>query len=274
MSESFAPATILAGLGPAPFPHTIRCLHSIGSTMDVARELLPTLSSAQLPLLVTADVQTAGRGRLGRRWEAPPGAALLLSLALRPDWLPPEQGVALVWLTATALCEAVEEVAEVRAALKWPNDLLLPTAAPGRQPGHAKAAGILLEVSVSAGRLDWAIIGCGVNVSAAPPPALTRYPATSVAAAAGRPVERLALLQALLRRMGAWHARLAAGTTDELYAAWRGRLHGLGTAVRVETGSSTVEGRAEDVDRTGALLVRDGAGRLHTITTGDVGLTG
>lgn len=258
---------IAADLRTVTLPRAIRCHGAVGSTMDVARELLPTLDGTQLPLLVTADLQTAGRGRLGRRWEAPPGAALLLSLALRPTWLPPERGVALVWMTATALCEAVEQVAPVQASLKWPNDLLLPHGG-----GRAKAAGILLEVSLGAGGIEWAIIGCGVNVSAAPPPESTRYPATSVAEAAGRPVSRLELLRALLRRLDHWHARLLAGEQESLRGAWRDRLSGMGAPVRVETGAGPLEGRAEGVDQSGALLVRDAAGHLHAVTAGDVGL--
>lgn len=267
MAETLEPTTIAAGLRTATLPRAIRCHGAVGSTQDLARELLPTLDDTQLPLLVTADVQTAGRGRLGRRWEAPPGAALLLSLALRPAWLAPERGVALVWMASAALCEAVEQVAPVAASLKWPNDLLLPLG-----DGRAKAAGILLEVSMGAGAIEWAIIGCGVNVSAAPPPAATRYPATSVAEAAGRPVDRLELLRALLRRLDHWHARLMAGEQAALHAAWRDRLSGIGEPVRVETGAGPIAGRAEGVDATGALLVRDPAGRLHTVTTGDVGL--
>lgn len=246
--------------------------------MDVARELLVQLPEAALPLLVTADVQTAGRGRLGRRWEAPPGTALLLSLALRPTWLPPERATALVWMTAVSLCEAVSAVTPLRPTLKWPNDLLVP-AGPG-QPGGAedgaprrgKAAGILLETSMGARGLEWAIIGCGINVSAAPPPEATRYPASSLAEAAGAPVSRLDLLVALLRRLDHWHEELAAGRERALFEAWRGWLGGMGEPLRVSAAAGTLEGTAEGVTEQGALLVRDAAGALHTVTTGDVGL--
>lgn len=267
MPEPLDPTTIAADLRTGTLPRAIRCLDSVGSTMDVARELLPITPAMELPLLVTADVQTQGRGRLGRRWEAPPGTALLLSLALRPTWLPPDQGAALVWMTATALCEAVEDVTDLHASLKWPNDLLLPVG-----DSKAKAAGILLEVSLSANAIEWAIIGCGVNVSAAPPREQTRYPATSVAEASGRPVSRLELLRALLRRLDRWHGLLLAGNRKPLFEAWRSRLGGIGEPVRVETPAGPVEGRAEGVDSGGALLVRDSAGRVHTITAGDVGL--
>jgi BirA family transcriptional regulator, biotin operon repressor / biotin---[acetyl-CoA-carboxylase] ligase len=232
MAEPLDPTTIANALRTAALPRTVRCLGSVGSTMDVARELLGELGRSELPLLVTAEEQTAGRGRVGRRWEAPAGSALLLSLALRPTWLPPARGVALVWMLAVALCEAVEELTPLRARLKWPNDLLLPATGGA---SHAKAAGILLEANLGAGRIEWAILGCGVNVSAAPPAAQTRYPATSLAAAAGAPVDRTALLLALLRRLDAWHGRLQAGEEAALFAAWRGRLAGIGAPVRVET---------------------------------------
>lgn len=272
MAETLEPAAIAAGLRTGTLPQTIRCLASVGSTMDVARELIATLPPEALPALVTADVQTAGRGRMDRRWEAPAGSALLFSLALRPTWLAPERGVALVWMTATALCEAVADLTGLPAALKWPNDLLLPTAAEGLPP-YAKAAGILLEASLGQQGIEWAILGCGVNVSWAPPPEAVRYPATSLAAAAGRPFSRLELLQGLLQRLDHWHGRLMAGAEHELFAAWRARLHGIGEPVRVETADGPVTGRAEGVDEAGALLVREQTGALRAVTAGDVGLT-
>ncbi|MGQ9927356.1 MAG: biotin--[acetyl-CoA-carboxylase] ligase [Chloroflexaceae bacterium] len=284
--ERLTPELILHDLGTTTLPGSVSCYDTVGSTMDLAREWLMTHPENPGPLLITAEVQTRGRGRLGRRWEAPAGTALLTSLALRPSWLPPERGVTLVWMVAVALCEAIEALTPLRPALKWPNDVLLPfgaaarepetpdeaRGAPGTHPGWAKTAGILLELGMGARGLDWAIIGCGVNVSAAPPPGSSRYPATSVVAAAGAPVARLDLLRAFLRRLDHWYVRLGAGDQAALFAAWRNRLQTLGQEVRVETPGGPVTGRAEDVDETGALHVRDGAGTLHVIATGDVGL--
>jgi BirA family transcriptional regulator, biotin operon repressor / biotin---[acetyl-CoA-carboxylase] ligase len=300
MHQPLTSAAVAEALGPQALPRSIRCHASVGSTMDLARELLHQLSTDQLPALVLADEQTAGRGRQGRPWVAPPGAALLSSLALRPTWLRPEQGVALVWMLAVALCEAVEELTPLRPGLKWPNDLLVQTAKglddvssnPAAEPPHdpsspplaalparpaphqavwAKAAGILLEVNLSAERVEWAILGCGVNVSAAPPPGSTPYPATSLHAA-GAPVSRLALVSALMRRVGYWHARLREGDQSALFAAWRTRLITLGQVVRINTADGPLEGVAEDVAPDGSLLVRDTTGVLRTVTTGDVGL--
>jgi BirA family biotin operon repressor/biotin-[acetyl-CoA-carboxylase] ligase len=175
--------------------------------------------------------------------------------------------MALVWMAGVALCDAVGEEVGLAATLKWPNDLLLPAPA-----GHAKAAGILLEAGIGGRTLDWAIIGIGVNVSDSPPPAATRYPATSLRAAAGRPVDRLALLRSLLRHLDAWHRQLIDGDDTYLFEAWRGRLHTLGRSVTVHGPQGSVSGLAEAVGRDGALLLRDDYGALHTITTGDVGL--
>ena len=267
MDAPLDPATIAADLGTALLPRTISCHPTVGSTMDVARDLLRSLDGSQLPLLISADLQTAGRGRMGRRWEAPAGSALLLSLALRPTWLPPAGGVALVWMAAGALCEAVEDVTPLRAALKWPNDLLLPT-----PDGWAKAAGILLEVSIGHRAFEWAIIGCGVNVSAAPPPGATPYPTTSLVAATGDTVSRLVLLRALLRRLDYWYTQLSLGQQAELFAAWSGRLTTLGQQVRVEAPDGSITGYAEGVEPSGALRIRDATGAVYSITAGDVGL--
>lgn len=272
--NDLSPASILADLEGASLPRTVRCYATVGSTMDVAREQVQTLPDTQLPLLVVADVQTSGRGRLGRRWEAPAGSALLASLALRTPQLPPDRGVILVWMIAVALCEAIEDVVgRLRPALKWPNDVLVETrVTPQSPPIWAKVAGILLEISLGVETLDWAVIGFGINVHAAPPPEAARYPATSLSAAAGAPVSRLDLLRAILRRADAWYTRLQSGDEAALFAAWRARLLTLGRDVRIEMADGSLMGRAEDVDPSGALLVRDAAGVLHTVTTGDVGL--
>ncbi len=271
MEPPLSPEAILAAWPARTLPRTVTCHGSVGSTMDLARRELARLAPADLPALVVADEQTAGRGRMGRTWVAPPGTALLLSLALRPTWLAPTAAVQLVWMTAVALCEAVEQVSTLRPALKWPNDLLLPVAPSG---AWAKAAGILLEVGLGQAGVETAIIGCGINLSAAPPPELTRMPATSLHAAAGLPITRLDLLRALLERLDSWYTHMQAGEAEALFGAWRERLVTPGQLVRVETPGGLIEGRAESVLSNGALLVRDAAGAEHTITSGDVGLVG
>jgi BirA family biotin operon repressor/biotin-[acetyl-CoA-carboxylase] ligase len=129
----------------------------------------------------------------------------------------------------------------------------------------------LLEVSLGRTGIETAVIGSGVNISAAPPPEVTRYPATSLAAAGG-PVARLELLRAYLRSVDVWLTRMQAGGSEALFTAWRARLVTLGQRVRIEAPAGPIEGLAEGVGRGGALIVRDDAGLAHTITAGDVGL--
>jgi BirA family biotin operon repressor/biotin-[acetyl-CoA-carboxylase] ligase len=173
----------------------------------------------------------------------------------------------LVWLAGVSLCEAIAAVTPLKPRLKWPNDLLLPDST-GRL--H-KIAGILLESGSSSERLDWAVIGCGLNVSASPPPDPSlRYPATSLQATLGHPVPRLPLLRAILERMDDWYTRLQAGGRDDLYATWHGLLATLGQPVHIALNEGTLSGTAEDVDTSGALHVRDEEGTLHIVTNGDV----
>jgi BirA family biotin operon repressor/biotin-[acetyl-CoA-carboxylase] ligase len=207
-----------------------------------------------------------------RPWAAAPGSALLFSLVLRPGWLAPEAAMSLVWLAAVSLCEGIALVTPLSPRLKWPNDVLLPAQSPA--PGGAawhKVAGILLESGHAQQRLDWASIGCGINISEHPPADVLRSPATNLSAALGEPLPRLPLLRAILLRMDMWYGRLQQGDHDSLFAAWQNLLVTVGQQVQIETASGDIlRGLAEGVEPSGALLVRDAAGTLHTVNSGDV----
>jgi BirA family biotin operon repressor/biotin-[acetyl-CoA-carboxylase] ligase len=213
--------------------------------------------------IVLADHQTAGRGRLGRVWTAPPGSSLMLSVVLRPD-LPPGRAWAVAAVAGVALADAATALGVPGIALKWPNDLL----AEGR-----KAAGLLAEARPgSGGGLGAVLLGMGVNVTQATadlPPEL-RARATSLSAAAGRPIERAALLAAWGMRFEAGYRDLVAGGRA-LLPAWRGHLATLGREVRVERiGREPLTGRAVDVGPGGELVVRLPDGAMATVSAGDV----
>jgi BirA family biotin operon repressor/biotin-[acetyl-CoA-carboxylase] ligase len=234
----------------------------LGSTNDLAHDLL----RAGWPhgTLVLADRQTAGRGRGGRRWEAAPGAALLCSLLLRPD-LPAARAPLLMMAAALATADAATGVTGRPAALKWPNDVLLATAA--GPPG--KAAGILVETTFAGATVTTAVLGIGINVAAHPP----HLPATDLSAVAGRPVARSDVLTALLESLERWLARLAAGDDTAIFAAWRSRLITLGQSVQVATAGETYPAVAEAVAPDGALLVRLASGELRRLTAAEVTLS-
>lgn len=218
--------------------------------------------------VVAADFQSRGKGRLQRRWEAPPGTSLLLSLLFRPDW-PAEQANWLTMIASVAMAEAVEGETAVPVHVKWPNDLVIKV----ENVWH-KVGGLLLEGDVGAdGRVRSVVLGIGLNVNIPPaqlPAGVT--PPTSLLAVLGRPVSRLALLAAFLRRMEAGITAAVAGQSPQ--AAWQKRLITLGQPVQLtHTGPrQTITGTAEGIDTFGHLLVRDRTGQLHTITAGDVTL--
>jgi BirA family transcriptional regulator, biotin operon repressor / biotin---[acetyl-CoA-carboxylase] ligase len=211
---------------------------TIGSTNARARELAE--QGAPHGALVTADAQTAGRGRQGRTWETPPGVAIAASLVLRTfdPLLPLRAGL------------AVADVAGPQALVKWPNDVWVE----GR-----KVAGILVEAHGT----DWAVLGIGVNVAL--DPATLPPDVAEIAGTLGRdPSEVEATLAELLDRLDYRLAEEQPATLAEL----RGRDALLGHRVRWQDG----EGEAEGIDDTGALLVRLPDGRTTRLSAGEVTL--
>jgi BirA family biotin operon repressor/biotin-[acetyl-CoA-carboxylase] ligase len=233
---------------------------AVSSTNSEARRL----ASEGVPegTLVIAEYQTAGRGRLDRRWEAPPGSSLLLSLVLRPR-LAPHQIQRLTMLCGLAVADAVEKVTSLRVGLKWPNDIVY---------GPAKLGGILTEVGLHGEQVDHVVVGIGLNVNLDPGqlPSDLQYPATSLSHEIGQPVGRLSLLQSMLRLIEIRYRALKRGTCPK--DEWAQRLDTLGQHVTVSAGGTVLEGMAEGVDDDGALLVRLQDGRLTTVMAGDVSL--
>jgi BirA family biotin operon repressor/biotin-[acetyl-CoA-carboxylase] ligase len=244
----------------------------VGSTNDLVKARARAGDAEGLAIL--ANEQTAGRGRQGHTWAAPPGSGLLISLLLRPSWLAPADTFALTMLAGAALCEAVEQVAPIPVALKWPNDLLLP-ARPGAPPSTHKAAGILCECELIGDQVAWVVVGIGVNVNWSPMGDVDgrdlAQVATSLSAAAGAPVSRGALLRALLVQLDSRYRALRQGRREELFVAWRGRLATLGRPAVVRLPHGELRGVAVDVEPSGALLLRDERGVVQRIMAGDVG---
>jgi BirA family biotin operon repressor/biotin-[acetyl-CoA-carboxylase] ligase len=272
MPSELTPEAIQQDLPTAVVGRQVRSYAQVGSTNDLARE--QARAGQPEGLLIVADEQVAGRGRMGRGWAAPPGSSLLMSILLRPWWLAPADAFALTMLAGVALCEAIEQVAPLRTALKWPNDLLLAPQAPGSTEPR-KAAGVLSEIELANGSIAWVIIGIGVNVNWAPSGMVDgrdlRDVATSLSAAVGAAVDRPALLRALLLRLDQRYAALRDGRREELFTTWRARLATLGQPVTVRLPRGEVSGIAEAVEPSGALRVRDSAGVVHTVLAGDVG---
>lgn len=249
---------------------TCQVLPEVDSTNDLLKEMVRQGDAAFPPdgFLLLANYQRQGRGRLARRWDAPPGSSLLLSLLFRPNW-PAERLNWLTMLVSLAAANAIGQHTECEVGIKWPNDVMV------RQAGlWHKVSGILQEGDLGAdGRLQWAIVGIGINVNI-PADQLPEggTPPTSLLAATGQPVPRLPLLATFLRRVEEEYDGVGNGRSP--HPAWQNKLITLGQPVQVTytQTSRTFNGLAEATDAAGHLLVRDAAGQLHTITAADVTL--
>ncbi len=222
----------------------VRYLPSVSSTNDVALQW----ASAGAPdfSLVAADEQTAGRGRFQRRWVTPPGSALAFSLIVRPT---PVEAQALQIFSpwgALAVAGALEALG-LAPEIKWPNDVLL---------SRRKVCGILVEATWLGSTPEAVIVGIGVNAArpSAPPDSEVLFPATSVEAALGHPLDRWRLLESILAWLAGWRPRLGSA---EFYRAWEARLAFRGEWVRVGLGDEPA------LDRLGQVLGIGPAGELR-----------
>jgi BirA family biotin operon repressor/biotin-[acetyl-CoA-carboxylase] ligase len=235
----------------------VRRFASIDSTNTAL--LAAARDGAAEGLVYVADHQTAGRGRLDRRWEAPPGSSLLLSVLLRPSIVPSQAH----WVTAAvglAASDACATVAGVGALLKWPNDLVV---------DDRKLGGILAEAVVEGGSVRAVVVGMGLNVNW-PTPLPDELAATAIACniVVGHDVDRDALLDVFLECLA---ARYAALDWPSALADVRARSATLGRQVRVELpGDRVLVGRAADVAEDGALLVETRPGEVIRVSVGDV----
>ena len=253
-------AAVAARLGP--IGHRVYWIESTASTNDVAAHLGE--SGAEEGTTVVAEQQTAGRGRHGRVWFSPPGAGLYVSVIVRPgmELANDENPAALLTIASgVAIAEAVRAVTGLPAEIKWPNDVLV---------GGRKLAGILAEAAVQAGALQFIVVGFGVNLRPAAYPAGLASRATSIEAESTRPADRALVLAEILAALGERYADLRAGRFDAILSAWRQLASSLpGARVEWDSPAGVVRGRAQDIDRHGALLVRVGE-RIERLIAGDV----
>ena len=254
----------------------------VASTQDVVREWLDT--GTPEVCLALADEQTAGRGRLGRTWVAPPGGALLLSLGFRPTWLTPEHAWRLAATVSLAMADAAEDAAGLRdraVRLKWPNDLVIEDDAP-EDAGTGFGGGVVRKLGGVLGESDGlgtaapaVVVGIGLNADWAADRFPTDLAATMTslrAASGGRPIDATLLLDGFLSRLEARVEALRAGRFD--VGDWAVRQLTTGRFVRLEGHAHVAEERlAVGVDpATGALLVADATapGGERAIPAGEV----
>ena len=271
-SAGYALAAVPDRLGPAELgPHlrgAWRHLHwfaEVDSTQRVAREL--GRAGAPEGSVVIAERQTAGRGRLGRPWPSPAGVNLYCSVLLRPP-LAPSAVPQIALVAGVAAAAAIAEETGLRAAIKWPNDVLL---------GGRKVVGILVEMDSEVERVHHVTVGIGVNLNTARssfPPEL-RDKASSLRLESGRRIDRAAFTGRLLAALEARYGRfLAVGFATSVRAEWESLSCLTGTEVRVtsrdEELAGTVTGTVLGLDVDGALRLRQADGHELRIVAGEV----
>jgi len=238
----------------------IQVFQETASTNDVVEKL--ARDGVKEGVVVFAESQTKGRGRLGRKWVSPPKKGLWFSVLLRPP-IRPIEATQLTVAAATALALAVQKETGLSPDIKWPNDLLI---------NGRKIAGILTELSAEVDRVKHITLGIGldVNQTASDFPPDVRKLATSLKLECGRSIDRAALAATVLQELDRDYTRVCEGGFAALADEWESRCTTIGQEVTIYIGDRRMRGRAEALDDDGALLVRTEHGRLERIIGGDV----
>ena len=236
----------------------------VPSTNVILREL--ARAGAAEGTVVLAESQTAGRGRGGQPWFSPPGMNLYASVLLRPE-IPPRAVPVLSFIASLALADTIDEQG-LRAAIKWPNDILVK---------GKKVAGALAEVAAAGDHVEFLILGVGVNLNvergaflAALGPA--GRAASSLKELLGQPIDRNAFAATFLNYLGQWLAIYREQGEAPILRAWRDRDILTGARVEVREEARVFDGRVRGVDPDGCLEVADSLGRLHRVVAGEIRL--
>ena len=241
-------------------PGNIHLFKNLASTNAKAVEL--ATNGCPDGTVVVADAQSAGRGRLTRSWSSPSGVNIYMSIVLRPS-LEPRDAAILTLLSGVACANALRALSSCDISLKWPNDLLI---------GPRKIGGILTELRADPDRIQFAVIGIGINVNyhRAYMPDDIKDIATSLAHEAGRSFSRTAVLAGVMQQMDKWLKVLSETGKRSVLDEWQTLSSTMGKAIAITTQYGTVRGRAEGIDDEGFLLARLENGLLQRVHAGDI----
>lgn len=234
--------------------------HTVDSTNAAARRLAGEPGDSRV---IIAESQTAGRGRRGRAWASPPGAGLWFSLLLQPSGIAAGAAAPVTLVCAVSLAERLRSETGLPVLVKWPNDLLV---------NGRKVCGILTEFKGEPDRVEYLVIGVGINVNQDTRdfPAELRIKATSLRLESGRSFDRTALFLGLRESLEQSCREFFKDGFARFRRSWL-KLNGtLGHAVTVTWAGGTLQGTAVDLGHDGALLIRDNGGKLHRVDYGEI----
>ena len=255
---------ILSGLQNHTIGRRIHTYNRVGSTNDLALQC--GIDGAEEGTLIVAESQTQGRGRHGRRWLAPPESSILASVILRYRLRADQVGLPNL-IGAVAIATAINELTNLSAQIKWPNDVLVQ---------GKKVSGVLTELEYDRHRQPFFVMGFGVNVNTTRTdlPEELRASATSLQIETNREISRIVLLQAILHRLEENYLRLKHNDTELIIATANRLLHLSSDWIQLQMAGGVFRGRVEAIDRDGGLLLKDMNGKQQKFLVGEVLQTG
>lgn len=258
MQDALNAAQLREALASCKLITGLYLVESTSSTNDLTAQL--ARDGAGSGLLVLAEEQTAGRGRMGRKWEAVPGESLCFSLLLRPGFELAQWPRITTW-AAVAIAQGLEDVSGTPALVKWPNDIYF---------GERKCVGVLAETYIDHGR--FAVLGVGVNIAQTEFPEPIADKACSLFQVCGKRISRAEVVAAIMRRLDNSYF-LIEHSFSEIVKEADARSFLKGRNVQVEMGGAVISGTAHSLDSEGGLIVLKEDGAFERISTGEVNLS-
>ena len=259
VSEMLLPREIKEGLETKVFGKgDIIYFRETDSTNARAKEL--AARGAPEGTLIVSEKQTQGRGRKGREWFSPSKGGIYLSLILRPP-LSPAEAPKITLLTAVATAEALLSLTHLEVNIKWPNDILV---------NGKKLVGILTEMSTDMDKIDYVVVGLGLNVNTPGFPEDIRDKATSLFIETGKQFLRPRLVAKFLKWEEHYYEVFKKVGFEPVITRWKELASIIGKSIAVEMIDQTLLGEVQDIDSNGFLILRDNRGRSHRIISGDV----
>ena len=259
--DALLPDEIKAGLKTRIMGREVAYHKETTSTQEIAKALAS--QGVAEGTIVVAETQSGGRGRVGRQWSSPQGG-VYFSMILRPD-MKPSEALRLPLVAGVAVAQAIKRNTKLAPKLKWPNDIMLQ---------DRKVGGILTEMSAEIDRLDWVIIGIGLNVNTSHEsyPEEVQGVATSLMELGGKIIPRVKLLQDILFEFESLYDDLVKSGFEPIRARWKALSNTICANVVVSMPTEKVTGTAVDIDLDGALILKKGDGSLEKILAGVVSL--
>jgi BirA family biotin operon repressor/biotin-[acetyl-CoA-carboxylase] ligase len=254
--DRLLPSELTYGLNTEIIGKKILSFDVVDSTMDIAYNLAQTTKGEGAA--VFSEGQKAGRGRMGRGWQSPKYKGIYVSVILRPD-ISPSETPKITLMAAVAVAKAIRSKFNIQACIKWPNDILI---------DGKKICGILTEMNAESDKINFLIVGIGINVNTK----ASELPktATSIREAVGEKIDRVDFAKAFLEELDRGYIRFKEHGFQFVLDEWRDFSATLGRRIRVDFKNRRIEGQAMDVDDSGALVVRLDNGFVERISSGDV----